>query len=477
MGAGREGTRTKPANERAAKRASWVLAVGVIDFSLEQSIVIPILPVVQAQYATTPATVVWIITGFLLALAVVTPIAGRLGDRFGHRRVLLASLAAFGAGSLICVFADSIGMLIAGRVVQGIGAGVGPLAVALARDHFEPAAVPRAIGLQIAAGGVGGVTGFVAGGLLTDHVSVDAVFLALMAVGVALVAAVWCWVPESKARSATRVDWAGAALLASALGVAMLAISQGNEWGWGSNRVLLAAAGATAFSVLFVVRELTAAEPLIDPRVLADRAVRGANAAMFAIGFALFTAYGLVPLIAGYPESTGYGLGLTTTQIGFLLTPSAVAAFAGGIASGRAVSRWGGRLAALGGSLCAALGYLVFLAFADTAATIIAAMLPIGFGTGLAIGALVDVVALSVPESDTGVNVGLTSVVRAVGSALGAGVAAAIVTSGDLLDSGLPAASAFTDAFAMSAIATAVAIATLALVPRRESDPVLAASG
>lgn len=454
----------------------WILAIGLLDFSLEQAILVPALPAIQQEYGASPTAVIWLLTGFLVAAAVATPIAGRLGDRYGKRLVILWSLALFAAGSLVCALGDSIGVLIAGRVIQGLGAGVGPLAVTLARDHVSPDRVPRAVGILVGVAGVGGVLGFLAAGVLVDHVSVEAIFWFLFGLAVLVLAAVVLTVRESPLRASARVDWLGGLLLAGSLGILLLAVSQGNDWDWGSARELALFGGGALLAVLFWAWEQRTDQPLLDVGVLASRPVASANLAVFAVGYALLVAYAIIPLIGGLPKAVGYGLELSTTELAWVLTPSAVGALVGGLVSGRLVATAGARGTVAAGVLCGVLAYLGFVVFSETVAAITLLMIPVGFGTGLAIGATTDLVVLSAHEEEAGVTLGVTSVVRAIGSALGAGIAVAIFTGAPELAPGVPSESGFEDAFVMALIANVVALAAILLIPRPSDDPVMRAT-
>ncbi|MGH2886292.1 MAG: MFS transporter [Solirubrobacteraceae bacterium] len=267
----------------AQNRVLVVLGVGVLDVGLEQALVGPALPTIERHYRASPTAGVWVLTGFLLAAAVAIPLAGRLGDRLGRRRALVWSLGCFAVGSLICALSASIGVLVAGRVIQGLGAGLAPLAVALAREHLARERVPMAVGALVAAGSIGSVAGLLIAGPLVDHVSVSAIFWLLLAVALILGCLVLGVVPESRERSAERVDVAGALLLGAVLGLVTVAISQGDRWGWSSARTLLMFAFAVVAMVGFIARERMAPSPLLDPRALALRSVWSANVAMFAL--------------------------------------------------------------------------------------------------------------------------------------------------------------------------------------------------
>lgn len=456
---------------RGIGAGTWVLAIGLLDFSLESTIVVPALSAIGGRYNASPSAVVWILTAFLLAAAVATPVAGRLGDRYGKRLVLLASLVLFGVGSVVCALGGSIGVLIAGRAIQGLGGGVGPLAVALMRDHLPRERVGRAVGLLVGFGGGGGVVGFLACGLLVKYVSVPSIFWFLAATAVACMLSVWLTVPETPLRARTRIDWAGAILLAAGLVALLLAISEGNDWHWGSARVLSLLVASLALIGAFLARERTTDNPLIDLAALRSRPIAGANAAVFAVGYALLVSYAIVPLIVGLPKSTGYGLGLSTIQLSLVLAPSAVGALLGGVAGARLVARVGAHRVATLGALCGLAAYVAFLAVPWSVAALVLIMVPIGFGTSIAIVATTGLIVLAAPADQTGIAVGLNSVVRGVGSALGAQIAVAIYAAAPQLAPGVPASSGATGALVMALIATAATVLAVAAIPRRAADP------
>jgi MFS family permease len=475
-----------------------VLAVGMLDLGLEQAIVAPALPTVERYYHASPKSGTWLLTGFLLAAAVAIPLAGRLGDMFGRRKMLLASLGLFALGALICALASSIGLVIAGRVIQGLGAGVGPLALALARDHLPAARLTRAVGMFVAAGSVGAVLGLLLAGVLVDHVSVPAIFWVLFAVAVTLALLVSTVVPESPPGVVAHLDVLGALLLGGALGSVAVAISQGNNWGWGSARTVLVLILALFLVGAFVVRERRAAAPLLDPAAMALRSIWSANLAIGGLGFSLLIAFTLVPLIGAYPKLTGYGLGLSTTQIALVLVPSSLATLFAGSLGGRLVPRTGARVQALCGTLLAAVTYVALALLTPSVAALALAMIPLGIGVGLALGAITDLVALAAPREQSAATLGLNTVIRVVATALGTQVAIAVVTAAPsafpavqalahhvgrshlpprvLAALAIPAHSGFTNAFWMAAAASVVALLAVALTPSWRTDPALMAA-
>jgi MFS family permease len=454
-----------------------VLAFAGLDFGLEQFMVVPLVPAVQRLEGTSLPTATWLLSGFLLAAVATAPLLGRLGDMYGKRRLLLLALGAFAAGSLVCAFAGSTEVLIAGRVIQGVGAAAGPLAIGLVRDHVPSERAPVSIGLLVAAAGAGAGLGLVLTGVLVDHVSVSAVFWFLFALAALLVLAVALVVPETPVRDRVRPDWLGGLLLSSATFAALLAISKGNDWGWGSARVVGLFAGAVAVLALFVAVERRSSAPLLDLEQMARRPVWSANLAAFAVGLALFIAGVVVPQLATLPEETAYGLGLTITETGLLLLPSAMMIMAGGWVSGRLASRVGARLLVGSGAACAGVAYAVLAALHDSTAVIAGANALLGLGLGLSLTAIANLVVRSVGERQTSVSVAANAVVRTTGSALGAQIAAAVVIGAGVVAPGLPAERGFKHAFVLGAIAAVVALAAAAVIPRRLADPLVTELG
>jgi MFS family permease len=443
---------------------------------LEQTLVGPALPAIERHYRCSPTAAAWVLTGFLLVAAVATVLGGRLGDQYGRRRVLLVSLVLFACGSLVCALGDSIGVVIVGRIVQALGTGMGPLALALARENVEPGRVPMAMGVLVAAGGVGAAIGLLLVGPIVDDISVPALFWFLFLVALALIPAVLWAVDESSERLVRPVDLGGALVLVGGLGCLMLAISEAGDWGWGGARTVALFVSAGVLLAAFWVRERTASSPLIDPRVLGRRSVWSSNAATVATGFSLFIGFTLTPLIAGYPRASGYGLGLSTTQIGLILLPSAIFLIVGAMVGARLVKRTGARSQAVLGAGLVIVSYLLLLSLHRTAVTLALAPIPGGVGNGLLLGALADLVVLSAGDQDTAGALALNSVMRTVASALGAQIAVALVVAAPKDALGLPANSGFTAAFGMAAIAMVIGLGVALLAPSRAEDPVVALS-
>jgi MFS family permease len=449
----------------------WILALGGLDLGLEQFMVVPILPAVQEELGASLHSTAWLLTGYLLAAVATVPALGRLGDLRGKRLVMLACLGAFALGSLVCALAGSVEMLIAGRVVQGFGAALGPLAIGLARDHASPERVAVWVGFLIAGSGAGAALGLLLGGVLVDAGSVSTVFWFLFGLAALLLVAVWRLVPESPGRAPGRIDWVGSLLAAAGLLAALLAVTQANAWGWTSAPVLALFAASAALLAGFVAFERSSPAPLIDVGSLRSRPVWSAVVVAFALGFALLIAAVVIPQLAAVPASTGYGLGLTATETGLALVPGALAIVLGGWLSGVLVRATGARLLAGAGALVAAAGYAVLAPAHDTLAAVVAGNAVLGLGLGIAFTAVMNLTVHAVGPDRTGAFAAATAVSRQAGGALGAQVAAAIVIAAGLGAGGIPADAGFAGAFQLGLVAAVVAAAVAFTIPRRATDP------
>jgi MFS family permease len=459
---------------RSDRAAAGVLVVGALDLGLEQFMILPILPAVQQAYGASITATAWLVTGFLLTAVASAPVLGRLGDLYGKRRVLLVAIGAFAIGSLVCALADSVGWLIAGRVIQGVGAGLGPLAIGIARDRAPPGRAPVWIGLLIACAGAGAAVGLVAGGFLVQHVSVAAVFWVLVGIACVLFLGVVLFVPESPARgSASRPDWIGSLLLTAALLAFLLAVTHGNTWGWDSWRVVMLLVVSALVLVIFAGFERSSPAPLVDMHLLAQRPAWSANLVAFSLGFALFIAGLVVPRIATLPTDSGYGLGLTYAQAGLVLLPGALGIVAGGWAAGVLVRRVGARLLVASGALVAAVGYAGLALDHGSVAAVVVSNLPVGLGIGLAFATLTNLVVRSVDETRTAVFAATVAVSRSTGAALGTQIAAATVIAAGV-SSGYPIERGFTGAFVLGLVAALVALTATAAIPPPRADPLVA---
>jgi EmrB/QacA subfamily drug resistance transporter len=441
-----------------------VLAVACLCLSLLQSMISPALGAVAGALHVSPADAAWALTAFLLSASVATPIIGRLGDVYGKRRLLLAVLGVVAAGTLVSALATSLGVLIAGRVVQGIGAGIFPLAFAIIRDELPRERIAGSIGLISAILGLGSGLGVVLAGVIVDSLSIHWLFWIPLAAIVLVLAGAVAWIPESPIRAQASINWAGAGLMSAGLATVLLAVSRTGAWGWGDTRTVAMFAAGLALVAAWVASETRSPSPLVDMRMMRLRGVWPVNLLGALLGFGLFSALVLIPQFAQSPDA---GFGDSVTVSGLLLLPLSLVMLLVGPLAGRLEARVGPRIPALAGGVATLAGFAVVLGFHDSRPPLLLASSLLGLGIGLAFAAMANLIVQAVPLHQTGVATGMNTVARMVGGAFGAQITAALVA-------GAPATDGYDHAFQAIVVALALAVAAALAISAGRREPALA---
>jgi EmrB/QacA subfamily drug resistance transporter len=455
------------------------LALACVAFSLSQTLVVPALPSLAQEFDASPSTVSWVLTGFLVSASIATPIVGKLGDLFGKGRVLTAVLVLFSAGAVINALAGSIGVVIAGRLLQGVAGGVFPLAFGIVRDTFPRDQIAGGLAMISAIFGIGGGIGLPLSGVIVDNVDLQWLFwINLIALPAAFAA--HRLIPPSPPVPDARVDSIGALVLSGALAGILLGVSQGSEWGWGSPANVAAIGGGLALIGVFVAVESRVDQPLIDLQVLRRRSVAATNLTGFMVGAAMFSSFLIMPQFAQAPEVTGYGFGFTVTQAGLLLMPTAVAQLVAGPVATRFAERVGFRMLLSCGAVMITLSFLInTFAHSHPWELIIGGIL-LGAGITFAFAAMANLIVDAVAQSEVGIATGINTVMRTVGGSFGAAAATAILAATEIEELALPTEGAYTTAFAFSSGAGVLALLASRLVPRAKArvslEPVRAES-
>ncbi|MFG2628560.1 MFS transporter [Streptomyces sp. NPDC048473] len=456
-----------PAQASAGARSTAApfaaLLVAVLSFSLMQTMVVPALPDLQREFHTSTTTISWVLSAFLLTASVATALLGRVGDMFGKRRVLLASLVVFAIGTLLAALSTSMGMLITSRAVQGVGSAAFPLAFGIVRDQFPRERVPVAIGMISSTFGIGFGVGLVIPGPIIDALGWHWVFWLGLIVILVGIAAVAVFIEESPTRSPGRIDWLGVVLLSGGIVALLVAISQGKSWGWASTGVIGLFAAAVVLLGVFAVVEGRLQEPLIDMELLRRPAVATSHVAALIIGFGMYGAFTLVPLLAQTPSKVGYGFGASVTESGLFMVPMAVTMLFASPVAGRLGAALGWKLPLVLACLIGLTGFVIYAVAHDTEWTMYVGSAVLGIGVGFAFAALANLVVSAVDPRQTGEATGINTIMRTIGGSLGAQIAATVVASHVITGTRVPAESGYTTAFTMSAIALGVAtLASLA---------------
>ncbi len=453
-------------------RIAIVVVLGAIMSVLDTTIVNVALDDLHRDLHTSLASIQWVVTGYLLALAAVIPITGWAAKRFGSRRIYLISLVLFTVGSALCGLAWNTESLIGFRVLQGIGGGmlmpIGQIVLVKAAGPKNLARVMAMIGVPIVLAPVFGPT---IGGLLLEHAGWQWIFLVNVPVGILTVAVALRLLPHDQPESAGRLDAVGLALVAPGLAAITYGLAEsGTAGSLTAPEVVWPVGVGVAMVAAFVVRALRIDDPLLDVRLYRDKAFSAASVTTFCLGAALFGAMILMPLYF----QTVRGEDAVTT--GLLLAPQGIGAAIAMHLSGRATERFGGGLTALGGGIITVVATIPFLLLgAETSYWwISAAMVVRGFGIGMSMmPAMTAAFAVLRPDQVNHATPQLT-VLQRVGGSIGTAILAVALQNG--MESAGPRptagalASAFGDTYWWVMGVTIVALAptaVLAVVERR----------
>jgi MFS transporter, DHA2 family, methylenomycin A resistance protein len=402
-------------------------SLGLVLVMLNVSMVNPVLPAIQAALGGGTLGQQWVVNAYNLAFASLLLLGGLLGDRYGHRRVLLAGLGVSIAAALAGALAPSIGFLLVARAVQGLGSAlIQPATLALITATFtDPPARAKALGLWGAVSGLGIAVGPLAGGLLVDTIGWRAVFVAMAPVGLLAVLVTLAGVRETPADAMRRPDMAGLALIVACLATLSLGLSEIQRLGAAAPSAWALLAGAALAFAAFLAVEARVAAPLVD------------LAAFHRPAFAAANVGGLLAFFGSFPLLTYLGIylqqerGLSATQTGLLILIFPLAFAGASVGGARLLARFGARLPATAGALIAAAGALGIATFdgAGPAAALWWRILLLGVGVGVSMSALTTAAVSSVGLGRTGMAASVLGALRQVGTALGIAILGVVIVA------------------------------------------------
>lgn len=423
----------RPSSPPAATRSSPALIVttlalcGVV-VSLQQTLLLPLLPELPELLDTSVDNASWLVTATLLSGAIATPTLSRLADMHGKRRMMLVALGLSVAGSLLGALSPTLPLLITARALQGVGMALVPIGIAAMRDELPRDRLPLGVALMSATLAIGAGVGLPLAGLITEHLGWHAIFWVTGAVGLALVAAVMRVLPESPVRTRGSFDLRGAVLLSVALTAVLVALSKGGQWGWLSPATLGSGAAGLVLLALWAPLELRTPAPLVDIRVAMRRAVLLPNLGSFLAGFGLFANMLVSTQQMQQPETTGYGLGFDALHTGLWLAPAALAFALMAPVSAWLIGRIGPQLTMIAGASIMGVTYLARIVLSDDVLQIAIGSVVVSAGTAMAYAAFPTLVTRAVPVTETASANGLNVLLRAMGTSTSSATIAAMAT-------------------------------------------------
>jgi EmrB/QacA subfamily drug resistance transporter len=403
-----------------ATRKWWTLgAVCVATFMLllDITVVNTALPAIQKDLGGSFTDLQWVIDAYALSLAALVLTAGSLADRLGRRRVFAIGLAIFSLASLLCALAPDPTFLNLARGLQGIGGAV-MFAVSLALVAQEFPSGPErgmAMGIYGATIGIAVAIGPLLGGLLTDGLGWQSVFLINVPIGLAAIVVTYWKLAESRDPDATRIDWGGLLTFSSALFLLVLALVRGNDEGWGSPLIVSLFAIAAVLMAAFVTIEQRVKEPMLPLSLFRRRAFTGVQLAAFAVSGSMFALFLYLTL---YLQSF---LGYSPIEAGLRYLPITIASFVVAPLSGIALAKVQARYLMSAGLALTGVGLLLMtgLDVHSEWTALLAGFLISGVGVGLLNPVIADVALSVVPKERSGMAAGINDTFRQVGIAVG----------------------------------------------------------
>ncbi|HEV2770408.1 MAG TPA: DHA2 family efflux MFS transporter permease subunit, partial [Solirubrobacteraceae bacterium] len=415
--------------DRKRWMALYVLCVGVLMIVLDATIVNVALPSIQADLGFSQSDLAWVVNAYLIPFGGLLLLSGRLGDLVGQRRVFLIGLAVFTIASLLCAVANSEGLLIAARFVQGVGGALTSAVILgmIVTMFPEPREQAKAIGAYTFVAIAGGSIGLLLGGVLTEALNWHWIFFVNLPVGVATGLFALRLVEGRPGIGLEQgADIPGAVLLTGGLMLGVYTILEAGEQGWGSAQTLILGPLSIALLVAFVARQARIENPLMPLRLFRSRNVAGANVVQ---GLLIVGMFGMFFLGALYLQGL---LGYDALEVGLAFLPTTIVMGAMALRlTGKLNLRYGPRATLIPAIVAIAAGLALFARTpldASYVVDLLPSMVLIGLGAGLAFPSLMTLAMAGATSHDSGLASGLVNPSVQVGGAIGLAVLATLAT-------------------------------------------------
>jgi len=404
-----------------------------------ETMIIPGIPTIQKDFATTDSIVSWITSAFLIVGSAVSPLFGKLGDSYGKKRMFLIALVFYTAGVGIAGFSPSVYFLIAARAVQGIGFAIVPLALAIIAETFPRERIATAQGIVSATFAIGASIGLIVGSYIIQDLGWQWAFHSAFILSIVLFVVIARFLPRGHPGTGRRVDYETIVLLMAGVSFILLYLTEGPYTGWYSLYNLAALVVGVGMTVGFFVAESRKSNPLIQLSLLRIRNVFVANGMGILSGIGMFMLFFAVVYYTELPKP--FGLGLDTISAGLTLAPATVVMLVAGPGLGRLVTKAGPKPAMLLGGLVAISGFTLFVFNRATATDVVIDAAISMVGAIAIIIPIVNMISVSLPGDTVATGLGLNTMLRNIGGAVGPVVATTIMstyTANVLLPPGVP---------------------------------------
>jgi len=405
----------------------WALAAmcfALFMIMLDNTVMNVALPSIQSDLGASISSLEWVVNGYSLSFAVLLATGGRLGDILGRRRMFMTGVVLFALSSATAGLAPSTGALVASRVTQGVGAALMmPATLSIITNAFPPAERGRAIGTWAGVSALALALGPLLGGFLTEHVSWRAIFYLNIPVAAGAIVTALFAVRESRDETVGReIDWAGTAVLTAGLSAGVLALIEGNSWGWGSERIIALIVVSIVLLVAFGWLEGKVRAPIVQFEFLRNRNFFGALTVAFVISFAML---GMFFFMALYIQNI---LGYSPLEAGVRFLPTTLVIMVVAPIAGRMTDRIGARIPIVAGLALVAVSLFLQAQISVTSGygSLLVPFILMGFGIGLTMSPMSTAAMNAVHVTKSGLASGLLSMSRMVGGTFGVAVLGAV---------------------------------------------------
>jgi MFS family permease len=424
-----------------------------------ETMLIPAIPDLIKDFKTSYSMSSWILTAYLVSGAVMTPIAGKLSDIYGKKKILLVIMAIYTIGVSTAGFANNIYFMLVARTIQGIGMSMFPIAFSIVRDQFPREKMSIGQGVITSMFASGAVIGLSVGGTIIQHFGWQATFFTIIPISISLLIVIWRFINVNQNENVEQqplhlqqqvdkkssivnlnsrnndnnsyikisgnntIDVKGALTLAAAITSFLLVLTFLETGSDNSSTQLVFGflAIAVVSLLLFIVVERRAASPLIDFKMMLDKTLLPANILILIIGLSMFMVFQTIPILVRSPVPIGFGESATNT--GNVQLPFALVLLVFGPTSGFIISKLGSIRPIMIGTIISGVGFIDLLMLHQTEIEISANLAILSAGLSLTSVGAMNVIILSTPKKYTGISLGTSMLMRIVGSAIGPAVA------------------------------------------------------
>ncbi|QKR00295.1 MFS transporter [Metallosphaera tengchongensis] len=404
-----------------------LLVWGDLLINYVETMVVPAIPTIQNDFSISSTLASWITSAFIIVGAVVSPIFGKLADLYGRKKMYLISLGSYLIAVGLAGFSPTIYTLIGARAIQGLGYGIFPVGLAIITDVLPPEDVATAQGLLSGSVGIGTALGLIVGAYIDQNLGWQYAFHTAFFLSLAFFVVILLGLKDTGTRVKQSIDYVGATLITLGMVLILVYITEGPSLGWLNYENLTMLTLGLLLVLAFIPVELRVRDPLVDMRLMRIRNVMVSNLVGIVSSIALMIMYFGIIYYAQLPPP--FGLGLDIFSAGLTLAPATVVMLIVGPIVGKLTGDIGPKPLLLVGSVISVMGFLLLISNRSSSQALVEDVIVAGTGMISIIIPLINMIAVSLPETARGIGLGVNTLLRNLGASIGPVLATSIMTS------------------------------------------------